>query len=468
MSNLLTLIEEVVSNPSVARNIARKAKIDTRLAELSSAVEVDDGVSVPAQPTGGTVVPLNRSLAVSWDAPAVSDRVDFTWVSINPSGDPTPVWEEQVKGTNVLVPGLTAGTAYEVWIRHTNIWGRRPYADSLDWLQIGTTWTPTGNITTAVADEVDLAGATISGELGYDNIEDLTAALAALKIDDGALGGTKLTANTITAGQMAAGDAAFINAWIGTAAISSAKIASLTADKIAAGTINAGTITVASTLTIGTGGILNAGSASLTENGLKMSDASGIEGSFPGNAGDWITPPDALVVPSPYAGIGFFNDTSANDSRGIILRASGGEFTSKKGIVTISADNGDHATLTAGTAKVKLTSSDAGVAKVELQGDTSLSLAATYEGQWTFGVTGVATNPASPAFINVNAVNTGARIAHVQHRVSSQTAWRIAAVSDLFGVGSGVVHTRALTDGSQVEAWNYTGSTQTIRFTVFN
>jgi hypothetical protein len=541
MSQLTELIDSRIANPTNARKSARAAKIDTQLAAISAGAGglIDDGVSVPGVPAGGTAVVGNRSLTVTWFVPPTSYKVDSTEVWVGNSGSPGSglfpgdtlpadtvfpsggaIFNAPVKQTSVTATNLTANSAYEVWLKHTNIWGR-----SSAWVKVGTTWIPTGNVVNAIQDEVDLAGATISGELGYSNIEQLTAAIAALKIDSGAItGGTggHLAANTVIAANMAAGDAAFINAWIQTAAISSAKIASLTADKITTGTLTAGLITLTGTYTgtppnatyvtkasldiidvnwsasipaisLNASG-LTTQSVSLDPYGLTFNDRSKGRAAFPTNTlGDWIKVGTVTEAPNPYAGIGFFNDTNPTVlTRGIAIRASGEAANTKEGEVILSADWGNQDPNVLASAHIRLTSDYGGTGVIDLHGNATVTQSLTvsgatslntglavtggdatlgtnyqYQGQWTQGFTGVATGGGSCFLSGMGGNATGQRIFHCQHRLSSQTAWRQAAVSNLAS-GSDVVHTRVLTDGSQVEAYNWTSTLQTVRFTVFN
>lgn len=366
MSELTDLIEEVVTKPKNARKIANASRINQRLGELAAGVPVDDGLSFPAAPTGAWMWSPNRTLEIAWDPPDPQDYVASTtvWVGegtttfpinkdTNPGGTFNSV--QEVTGNTFVTGGVTPGTVYHVYVQHKNIWGRVG-----DWADAGFD-TASGASLDSVEDQINLTLVDILGSLGYANIEDLTAALAALHIDDGALGGTKLTANTITAGQMAAGDAAFINAWIGTAAISSAKIASLTADKISAGNI---------TVSVGiTTGSLSAQSVTLDASGVSFNDHTKLRGAFPATVnGDWITPGTGANLPSPYAGMSFFDDAT-NNVRGIVVRASGAVSGTKNGEVILSADYGNQQPNDNSTAKIRMTSSHSLKGQIELQSD---------------------------------------------------------------------------------------------------
>lgn len=400
MSDLTQLIKDTVTQDSVARKVANAAKVNKRLGEIAANVGEDDGVSVPAVPSGGSVVALNRSLAIFWNAPPLTDHVDTTDVWVGSAGGPgvgTPQYNNPVKQNSVLASPLTAGTAVQVWLRHTNIWGR-----SSAWVQVGTTFTPAANVL-GTGDSLDLSNTTL--------------------------------------------------------------VNSLTASKITTGTITA------SNITIGTGGALNAGSAELTDEGLKLNDASSAEGSFPGNAGDWITPPDAAVVPSPYAGFGFFNDTSANNSRGVLIRASGGAATTKIGQVTLSADNGDQQPNLAGTAKIILESKDSGVGtgigdvtirgNVTFNNDVSMDWPRRYVG--TFQDSVVAPSGGSAVWTGLYS-DAPTRSLHVQYKNSGQTAWRHAALGDATAQG---VMTLIDNSGGGITINNNTGGSTTIKLTLY-
>jgi hypothetical protein len=305
---------------------------------------IDDGVP-PSDPTGLSVEARVRSLVVSWAPPPPEEYVDHALVELEaPVG--TVVKTLQVGGTSVTIPSLTAGTSYRAFVTLVDRWDLESAR-----LSAGDA-TPT----ISVADEVDLAAANIIGELGYDNIEQLTAAIAATAVDANAITGTHIAANTIVAGNLAAGNAAFLNAWIEDAAIQNAKIAELSADKISSGTIEAQTIT------LGAGGTLVSGGAVLHEDGIRLPEVSDLELAYPSDSGghDWITGPNGGNAPTPYAGMTFYNQNAVDLRRGMLLSADGNNIN-KRGTIMLRATDGAQNIAATGTTYIEIESNVPGV-----------------------------------------------------------------------------------------------------------
>lgn len=314
MSDIPKLVEGLLENPYYARKVERAAKIDTRLA----AVATDDGVSVPAAPTGALYYSSGRAIEFIWNPPATADHVAHArlWYAVGTTTvtppasanvDPTDSgnigFVQQIDGNTFTDTGWTPGDPIRAFVQFENIWGRRgPWAD------LGAN-TVVGTVLDVPADAIDLGAVTFSNKLF--------------------------------------------------------------ADYIAAGTINTGTITVASTITINATGSLTAQSVSLDANGIALTArATSRATAFPTfTLGDWLNSgPSPSALPSPFGGIGFFSDTT-NGVRGMAIRASGINTGTMNGEIVISADYGNQSPNANSTAKIRMTSSHSAKASTELQGD---------------------------------------------------------------------------------------------------
>lgn len=483
MSDLEQLIIDVATRDKNARKIANASRINQKLGTLADAIVVDDGVSVPAAPDPDPLKTFWYSAAhnieIHWPPPPAGDNVASTviWFGFNGvvsapidkdhlptiTGVGSNSDTAEVEQNQYVSTGYTPGAAVRIFIQHKNIWGRVG-----PWTDVGS-GTIGGISIDTVQDAVNLSAANISGLLGYTNIETLTAAIAATKVGTGAITTGHIAANTIVAGNMAAGDAAFINAWIGTAAISSAKIADLAADKITTGNLTA-------TVSITTGS-MSAQSVTVDATGLTFNDRAKGHGAFPSSTlGDWMKAGTVTDAPNPFAGIGFFNDTT-NLARGIAIRASGELSGSKEGEVVISADYGNQQPNDVATAKMRLlANTPSGQATVELSGNitifnnntVSLNAGGQYVGQYTDSA--VAASGATASFTSAPAAVDGARIVHTQFRSGAQ-AWRLpcngaVAATTLADVQT-LVGDTAQSGTNTISVINRTATSNTIRITVF-
>jgi hypothetical protein len=113
---------------------------------------------------------------------------------------------------------------------------------------------------------------------------------------------------------------------------------------VGAGRLTAGTIE-AQTITLGAGGKISSGGATLDDDGIWLEDAANKDTVYPSDAlgQDWITGPKpgpGSVDPYPYAGIGWFNQNSPA-RRGILIAADGTNTGSKGSIIALRATSGN-------------------------------------------------------------------------------------------------------------------------------
>jgi hypothetical protein len=146
---------------------------------------------------------------------------------------------------------------------------------------------------------------------------------------------------------------------LGDNVVESRAVANLAASKITTGTLSASTS-------------ITAGGTVISDTGIRLQDSANIEGSFPDdNTADWITPLTTGGSPNPFAGLGFFQDTP-NDTRGVLIRASGVNAGSRKARVIISADNGNQDITSSTAARIRLESSNS-TGAVVIKGQTQLN-----------------------------------------------------------------------------------------------
>lgn len=144
-----------------------------------------------------------------------------------------------------------------------------------------------------------------------------------------------LATGSVAAHTLTALTANVAQAVIAEAAIQTGMIAELKADKIITGDLNANII-IANGELRSEGAVMDNRGLYLVSQELNPEGGAGANG-FPSmsSVGDWITSnPDAGRAPNPYAGLGFFYD-STDKRRGILIRARGEFDTNVDGYISI-------------------------------------------------------------------------------------------------------------------------------------
>lgn len=121
---------------------------------------------------------------------------------------------------------------------------------------------------------------------------------------------------------------------------------------------------------IAAGGAIFAAGARLDPEGIELTDAIPNEGTMPAaQRGDWFTNAASTVPPGIHSGIGFYNDDSFN-SRGVVVRSSGGASSNRVGRILLSADNGDQNLAGLTTAEIHISGTNSGIGYINLIADT--------------------------------------------------------------------------------------------------
>jgi hypothetical protein len=138
---------------------------------------------------------------------------------------------------------------------------------------------------------------------------------------------------------------------------------SVGAGRLTAGTILAQTITLGASgiLSVGVGGKIQSGGATLDDDGMWLVDAANKDAVYPSDASgqDWITGPKSGTAPIPYAGVTWFNQASPS-RRGILIAADGTATGAKGGMIALRATSGNQNVNSVETAWLELETSGIG------------------------------------------------------------------------------------------------------------
>lgn len=326
--------------------------VDEKANRALAVTEPEMPANEPSAPTGLTVEPFSRALAISWDVPPRNQHIRETEVRLyenpNPSGD---VAERHLTNDFNHISANLLVKEYEVWVRYIDRWDREG-----DWA------TSLGTPLPSVADRIeegtqalgrDFADLLNNPELNnFDSPEKLADATLetlsrASNGEYGAAGEGIVNYRMMAAIDVVAARALFGSAIIERAMMAEASVGDLQFDRASGNRIkllrgdieevSASSIVTSSlnaaTITLANNGKLVAGQTSLDSTGVSIAPASvylnpGSNSAYKvGVNGDWSF-------------MHFFTNSDSPPARGMHLRADGIDGTARYGLLAFSATEG--------------------------------------------------------------------------------------------------------------------------------